>query len=43
MIGPDNRGRFWTIAIWERQAKWYVATGWPSAPDEIDQYYDEGN
>jgi len=40
MVGPDDRGRFWTIIILEtgQRGRWRPITGWPSDPPEIARY-----
>ena len=44
MIGPNARGRIWTIAIVEtddERAIWRPITGWPSTSREARRWQDE--
>ena len=44
MIGPDDQGRFWTVAVLETEVDWLwrPITGWPSTNSEIRRYREEG-
>jgi uncharacterized DUF497 family protein len=42
VIGPDRRGRFWTIIfVQARSGRWRPVTGWPSTAREIRRYKED--
>jgi len=43
MIGPDARGRFWTVVLLDvSYERWRPITGWPSTNTEIRLYSMQG-